>query len=206
MYLRDEPLIKLLAAIQDNVALLKLVFDPHEHHPELGPEETREKLQKQLQRLVHFQVHLLFASEYLGEQHLRHRFSIFRHIYARLHQTDPRLDRWRPLMPGVLRRVTDRDHMTIPQLLADLGDAPSAEERIKDLLALAEECAEANARTAPARPDMGALRRALENLTAGMEPLGRRDDGDGLTKAMSLFILVGDSRVRGAWTSSYSSP
>ncbi|KAI0809604.1 hypothetical protein GGR55DRAFT_157892 [Xylaria sp. FL0064] len=195
MYLRDEPLIKLLAAIQDNLTLLKLVFDPHEHHPELGAEETCQKLQKQLQCLVHFQVHLLFGTEYNGVHFATHRVSIFRQIYARLHRADPRLDRWRPLMPSVLRGTADRDHRTIPQLLAELEDAPPAEERIKDLLALAEECAEANAQTAPAPSDTGALRRALENLTAGMEPLGRRDYGDELRRLLASIGVCVESRV-----------
>ncbi|KAI0426080.1 hypothetical protein F5Y09DRAFT_76471 [Xylaria sp. FL1042] len=187
MYLRGEPLSKLLTATQDNLTYLKRLFDPHEHHPELGSEETCQKLRTQLQRLVHFQVHLLFSPEYSGVQYATHRVSIFNHIYARLRRTNPRLSPWKPLMPSALGGTADHDHRTTRELLTDLEKGPSAEGRIKDLLALAEECAEANARSAAAPPDMGTLRCALEDLTVGMEPTTKYDVGDELGRLLAML-------------------
>ncbi|KAI1295951.1 hypothetical protein F5Y03DRAFT_399117 [Xylaria venustula] len=165
-YLRGEPLVTLLDAVQNNIPYLKLVFDEDEEHPELGDAEVCQQLAQRLQRLVDNQVHCLFINEWNGPRFVRHRLNIFNRIWARFGDSDRSRERWARLLPQAHGGTVDSDNRTISELVAALPPPEEVETRLRSLLALAEECAEEGTATAPPRPDMRALRLELDRIAA----------------------------------------
>ncbi len=169
MVLRSELLIKLLDAVQDNLIYLKLVFDLDKHHTVLGDEETCEKLRQALERLVDFQLNLLILDEYKNWKFEAHRLRVFTRIFSRLRNSEPDFSRWGGLLGTDIIITSDIDDRTIESPGAARLRPSIAATQVKSLLALAESCSKENALLGPPPPDMKALRRKLQALTASIE-------------------------------------
>ncbi|KAI3340550.1 hypothetical protein F4824DRAFT_497511 [Ustulina deusta] len=169
MVLHGELLIKLLDAVQDNLIYLKLVFDLDKHHTVLGDEETCEKLRQELERLVDFQLNLLILDGYKNWKFEAHRLRVFTRIFSRLRNSEPDFSRWGGLLGTDIIITSDIDDRTIESPGAARLRPSIAATQVKSLLALAESCSKENALLGPPPPDMKALRRKLQALTASIE-------------------------------------
>ncbi|KAI1420867.1 hypothetical protein F5Y12DRAFT_770991 [Xylaria sp. FL1777] len=177
MALRGKLLLRLLDAVLDNFVYLKIVLDLDADQLEIEDRETCAKLMKELQRLVHFQVRfLLFSEDKEDDENNRvHRLRIATNIFSRFSRSDSLVGRWERLTPSALVFLSSLNHRIILKLVKNSPQILSAMDRVRDLLALAEDCARESAASALPRPNMRVFRRKLKILAAKAEE--KKNDG-----------------------------